>query len=228
MISLITRQSVFETYKNITSEITEMQKAFFDDDDDYFESQEDKVEYIKLFDAKDIPAKKVKKTYSVISIDHSDINTFTRILSDKLTKLLTKIGISKMIVIAHYNQQFVADLDNKYPPLQKAFKKFEKITGDITYKEAFEITISDLSELIDIAFWIERCHPAGPEFVFFHDIEEKVAFYLCKDGNIHTIQFGGEVLTRDLFDLHGATVVEGKCYDNFSDTGKIEGRKIKV
>lgn len=228
MITLIDRQTVFGKYKYIAEEIAGMQSLFFDDDLEYFENEQDRVEYLKLFDAKDLFIKKPQKFYSVISFDHSKIATFSNVLSQKLLALLSDLRVNSLVMIAHYKMNFVGNIENTYRPLQAAFKKFEEITKNINYSEVFEFGIEDLPKLLEIVFWIERCDASGPEYIFFHDQDEKIAFYLCKDGNVHIIEFNIEILSDSMLSKNGWEFVQGQCYNKFSATSKIEGRKSKL
>src|SRR3954465_6084800 len=139
MIQLIDRNIVFEKYNNITTVISEMQKAFYEEEylEEFCKGEKERNDYLELFDAKQFSFPKLERTYLVISFDHDDIKTFTKVLSDNLKRLLTDIGIMKFIVIAHYKMEFVGNIDNKFPPLQKAFKKFKAITNNIDYSGAF-------------------------------------------------------------------------------------------
>jgi hypothetical protein len=224
MIDHITRQFVFDNYKVITSEIIDIQKAMFDSDP-LFEDGDDGKWYTEMHDALNIPVNDIKKYYSVVSFDHSDISTFTIALSEKLTKLLTKLNVSDLIVIAHMKLNFIGNPSNRYQPFQKAVKKFKDITKDLKYEEAFKISLTDLPSLIEIAFWIERCDARGPEYIYFSDANETIAFYLCKSGGIHIIEYGKEIVFDELIENLDMHFVNGHCEEKFSDGSKIEGRQ---
>jgi len=213
MITLVSRQSVFSKYRKITEEITEMQRLIYDDDWECFESEVDSTAYRALFDVKDIFMEKTTKFCKVISIDHDDIETFTDALFQKLADLLAELGIKELVMITHYKINFIGNISNTYPPLRSAFKKFEEITKDIEYNEALEFDVENLQELIEIAFWIARCDAAGPEFIFFFDKDEKLAFNLCKEGNVHVIEFEKEILPDTILNRHGWELVKEGCYN---------------
>lgn len=224
MIEHITRQFVFDNYKAITSVIVDIQKAMFDSDP-LFEAGDDGKWYTEMHDAINIPVNDINKYYSVVSFDHSDIDTFTIALSEKLYKLLTKLNVSELIIIAHMKQSFIGNPSNKYLPFQKAIKKFKDITKDLEYEEAFKINLIDLPILIEIAFWIERCDARGPEFIYFSDANETIAFYLCKSGGIHIIEYGKEIVFGELIESLDMQFVNGHCEEKFSEGSKIEGRQ---
>lgn len=223
MIEYITRQFIFDNYKVITSEIVKIQKAMFDDDP-LFEDGDDGKWYAEMHDAINIPPHDIKRHYSIISFDHSDINTFTAELSAKLTKLLIKLNVNELIVIACTKLNFVGNPNNKYPPFRKAITKFKEITKDLEYAEAFKISLIDLPTLIDIMFWLERCDARAPEFIYFADAKEKIAFYLCKHGGVHAIQYGKKIVSDELIESLDMHFVNDYCEEKFSSSSKIDGR----
>jgi hypothetical protein len=230
MTHLINRNEVFKKYKNIATEVSEMQKAFYNQEylEEFCDNEKERNEYLNLFDAKDFSLPQLNKTYKVISFNYDDIKTYTKILADNLKRLFSDIGLNRFVVITHFKMAFVGNIDNKYPPLQKAFKKFASITNNIEYKNAIEVDFDDLSELIDIAFWIERCDANGPEFIFFHETNEKLSFNMCKYGNVHVIEYENELLDNEILERNNWTVLEGECFDKFSEDGRIKGRRLKI
>ncbi len=230
MTNLVDRNIIFKNYKKIAAEISEMQRAFFDEDylKEYCETKEEEDEYLKLFDAKDLKLPEVEKTYKKISFDYTDLKTFSKALTDNLKKLLEQIKVKKLVVITHYKMPFVGNIDNKYLPLQKAFNRLKAITNDIEYDNAFETDIDTLFDLIDIDFWIERCDASGPEFIFFHDVKEKLSFNICKYSNVHVIEYGRKRLTKKLLNQNGWYLIKDECFDKFTKDGRIKGRRIKI
>ena len=224
MVEHITRQFVFDNYQAITSVIIDIQKAMFESDA-LFEDGDDGKWYNEMHDAINISFKDVKKYYNTISFDHSDINTFTNVLSDKLIKLLTKLDVSDLIIISHKKLNFIGNPNNKYNPFQKAIKKFKDVTQNLQYDEAFRVNLVDLPTLIEIAFWIERCDAGAPEYIYFSDVNEKLAFYICKLGGIHLIQYNQEIVFDELVESLGMHFVNQNCEEKFSADSKIEGRR---
>ena len=104
----------------------------------------------------------------------------------------------------------------------------EKIVGDKTFKEAFEININSLPEFIEILFWTTRCDPSVAEYIFLFDKDEQIQLHLCKYGNLHLTEYNIEQLNEDKLEELGWTIIEGKEFDNFTESEKIKGRKIKL
>lgn len=225
MIRQITRQSIFDNYKTITSEIVHLQKGMFDAAPP-FEDGDDGKWYFKMYDAIAIANHEIKRHFSVLSFDHSDISTFATAAAEKLIKLLTKLNISELIIIAHLKLSFVGNPDNAYPPFQKAIGRFQDITTDLKYDEAFKISLTELTSFIQTMFWITRCDAGSPEYIYFFDANERLAFNLCKSGGIHIIEYSKEIVFDDLIESLDMYFVNGGCEEKFSDGSKIEGRKL--
>ena len=224
MIELIDRKKIFESAQNLTFEIAHIQNDMFEDDPDLFESEQDRIEYGEMFDLKDLKPKKVNKFYKVISFDHSELQTYTPRLTNILLEFLKELQVDKLFVISHLKLNFFgANLKHSYTPIKKAYKKLENIVKSRNYDEAFAIDREDLTEFIEIAFWIERCDASAPEFIFFHDVKDRFSFYLCKEGNIHIIEYNKEIITPTILQNNKLYQVEERCLDKFGN-GKIEGR----
>jgi len=227
MIRLVTRDFIFKNFTAITSEINEIQTSMFDDDPECFLKEDDRQWYYDMYDAVDVKPKKIKKYYDVVSFDHTEIATFTAELGKKLINLLTQLFIDEVIMIGHIKLDFIGSPENTYKPLQKAIKSFVRLTGDIKYNEALIADTRSLPSLIDIAFWLGRCDSSCPEYIYFADVKQGIAFYLCKSGGIHVIQFDCTIVSDEIIEGLDMYFVKGRCEEKFSGSSKIEGRMSK-
>lgn len=229
MITLTTRKEIVEAKKIIGSELTEMQKAVFDEDIlQYYKDDNEEHLYREMFDFFEHKLCEYKAFYKVISLEYSDIITFTKVLTGKLIELFNLLDVKEFYIISHLKLDFFGNRDNKFKPLVKSYKQLEKVVGQKTYKEAFAFELVDLSNFIEVLFWLTRCDPSIAEFIFLFDKSEKVQIRLCKYGNVHLAEYGNEQLTDDLLISLGWTIIDGQEFDNFSVDGKIEGRRIKL
>ena len=230
MIDLVNRETIFKTHANIAHAIYEFQKAFFNLDKlDYIEADdENSAEFLEHIHLKDYKVSPQKKYYKVISFEHEDLETFPKTLGKKIALLLYSLEVRNLFVLSHLKMNFFGNLENPYEPLQNAYKILKQITGRWDYKEGFKTNLEDLLSLINIAFWIERCDPSAPEYIFFYDIENRLAFYLCKYGNVHTIEYGTEILNLEILAEQDWFKIDGGCFDKFTEDGIIEGRELKL
>lgn len=227
MTHKIKRTTVFELHKNIAEEISGIQRALHDESY-VFENKDEQREYDELFDAKNLSKIEIKRYYKVISFHHSDLNTFTEKLYEKVSSILLDLEITNLIIISHYKINLFGNLNIKYKPLQNAYKQLHSFTDSYEYKDAFKIDLKDLAVFLNIAFWIERIDASGPEYIFFCDEQNRLAFFICKDGNIHTTEFENEMLTQKILAKNDWHEILENCHDKFSNDGKIRARKIKL
>jgi hypothetical protein len=229
MTTLTTRNEIVKTKRIIGSELTKMQKVFYDKEmlQNYKDDNEEHL-YWEQFDC----IKNEEYDYltfdKIIGLDHSDIDNFTNKLAEKLTELFKTINVTDFIIISHLKLDFFGNRDNNFMPLKEAYNKLEKIVGDKTFKEAFQIDIYSLHDFIKILFWTTRCDPSIAEYIFVFDKDEKIQFHLCKYGNLHLTEYINEQLTDGKLKEFGWKIIEGQEFDNFTENGKIEGRKIQL
>lgn len=226
---LITRKEIFLSKPIIGSEITKLQKAFFDEEllQEYKDDGEELL-YWNMFDCVNDPTSAYEIHHTIIGLDHTDINSYTTVLSNKLKELFQAIHADEVYILSHLKLDLFGNRDNQFRPLAKAYEKLEDITGQTSYKEAFLINISQLREFIDVLFWLTRCDPCVPEYILLFDKNEKVELFICKYGNIHLTEIGNHQLINERLTALGWQVIEGQEFDRFSDDGAIEGRQIRI
>ncbi len=228
MAKFTARYEIVATKSIVASELARMQKACFDEEilQCYKDNNEEQL-YWEQFDCLKNKVKGYRTFNKIISLGHSDVKSFAKKLTEKLTQLFNTIGATHLIIISDLKNDFFGNRDNKFKPLKQAYNKLEKIVGDKTFKEAFSVDIDDLKDFIEIIFWITRCDPSVPGLYLFDD-GEQIQIRLCKYGNIHLIQYKKVVLTEGKLKDLGWTILKKKCFDNFTSTGRIEGRQLKV
>jgi len=229
MTALTTRNEIVKTKRVIGSELTKMQKAFYDEEMlQYYKDDNEEHLYWEQFDCINNEEIDYSTFNKIISIDHTNIDTFTNKLTEKLTELFKTIDVTDFIIISHLKLDFFGNRDNDFKPLKEACRKLEKIVGGKTFNEAFQIDIDSLQDFIEILLWTTRCDPSVAEYIFLFDKDEQIQFHLCKYGNLHLTEYNNEYLTDDKLKELGWTIIEGQEFDNFTESGKIEGRGIKL
>lgn len=218
-MELIDRNQIFRKQKNIPSLIKEIQQSFLDEE---FENIDD-----EMFDAISLENEKVKYSSFSIMLNHSDINSYAKELAVKLIDLLKFLKTEKLILISHLKLDFFGNLEHDYLKVINAYSELSKITNSKTYKEAIETKILEIESLVEIFFWLERCDASIPEYVFWADSNERFCFYFCKYGNIHFVDFTNGILISEK-DLEKLNFIVNQDYDQFSDNGIIENRKINI
>lgn len=229
MSLLITRKEIIQSKKIIASELALLQKAYFDNNilQEYKENKEEQL-YWDQFDCLGNDVISYSTFYKIISLDHTEIDTFTSKLTEKLKELFQIINASQFIIISHVKVDFFGNMDIKIKPLKKAYKNLEKFVKNKTFNEAFKFETDKLHDFIEILFWTTRCDPSLADYIFLFDKEEQIQIQLCKYGNIHLTEFKRERLKKKKLKELGWTIIRGAEYDNFSIDGKIKGREIKI
>jgi hypothetical protein len=229
MTTLLTRKEIVETRKIIGSELTKMQKAFYDEETlQLYKHDNEEHLYWEQFDCFKNEELHYKTQNKIIGLNHSEIDTFTKKLTSKLRELFQITNANEFYIISHLKLDFFGNRNNKFKPLVNSYKKLEKIVGQNSYKEAFKIDEDEMSDFVEILFWIIRCDPSVAEFIFLFDKNEKIQVNLCKYGNIHLTEFGSEQLTEEILTSLGWIIIDGQEFDNFTIEGKIKGRQIYV
>ena len=229
MMTITTRNEIVKTNKIIGSELAKIQRAFYDEDIlQYYKDDNEEHLYWDQFDFYDGEIIDYETYNKIIGLKHTDIKTFTTELTKKLIELFQKVGATEFYIISHIKLDFFGNRENKFKPLVNSYEKLEKIVGQKTYKEAFKFAINNLPDFIDILFWITRCDPSVPEFIFLFDKNGRFQLNLCKYGNIHLTEFKEEKLTDKILTSLGWNIIEGQEFDNFKEGEKIKGRELKI
>lgn len=229
MTILTTRNEIFKKNKIIASELIKMQKAFYDEEVlQYYKDDNQEQVYLEQFDCLENEEMDYPIFNKIIGINHSDIETFTIALAEKLIELFQVISATNFIIVSHLKLDFFGNLRNRFIPLKNAYKKLKKIIGNTTYKEAIKIDIASLPDFVDILFWLTRCDSSISEYIFLFDEKEQIQINLCKYGNLHITEYHKEKFTENKLKLLGWEIIEGQEYDNFTSDGQIAGRQIKI
>ncbi|MFZ4930389.1 hypothetical protein [Chryseobacterium sp. Mn2064] len=217
MTILTTRNEIVTSKKIIGSEIASIQKACYDEDIlQYYKDDHEEDLYWEQFDCWNNEIIPMITFNKIIGLNHSDLTTFASKLSEKLVELFHTIHANGFIIISHLKLDFFGNRKNNFKPLKEAYRKLEEITGNTTYKEAFEIETDDISVFIDILFWITRCDPSIAEYIFLFDKDEQIQINICKYGNIHLTEYHKEQLTASKLKELGWKIIEGQEFDQFT------------
>ncbi len=226
---LLPRLQITKHKPTISSEITAFQKAFYDEElrENYKENGKEEV-YLELYDHVNTEVVSYDFFSKIIGFEHTDIDTFTEKLIGKIKLLLEFAGVKSCYVLSHIKLDFCGDKADDFKPLALAYQKLEKIVGAESYSEAFLVDLENIGELIEIFFWTVRCDPDKAEYVLFFDANEQLRFNICKYGNIHLTEFHQEKLSDEVLESLGWTVITGPEYDQFTEEGGIEGRRLSL
>jgi hypothetical protein len=153
MIQLLNRTEIFK-HNNILCEIQSLQNSMYEDEDEYFETQEDKAAFLTQFDSRSLSSYKVDQFYKVITIHNTDLEMHAAKLCAYLLPLLQSLEVVELHIIAHLKMNLLgANLKHKYAPAKNATGNLKKIVQTDNYQEAIKISLDELPQFIDIFFW---------------------------------------------------------------------------
>lgn len=213
----INRNEIFQNYTKIRTYISKFQNEFYDED---CVSEED----MEIFDALKFNHNIEIESFTV-RVPNKNLEKHSEKLTEKIGQLLDFLKTNQLIIISHLKLNFFGNLENDYPKVINAYQKLSKYFPDKNFKESIELDKSEIKDFVEIFFWLERCDPSIPEFVFWFDKNEKFCFYFCKYGNIHIIDLtnGNLISDEELKNLGFELDDEDQLEQN-----AIEGRQIKI
>lgn len=173
-----------------------------------------------------MPIESVSHGELIYNLDFNDITVYAA----ELGYTIQKLGIfldSKITFLLDYNTPWLYQ-KNDFKPVADALLYLESLGVTEDFVGGFHSDGDDLAELTRNLFWIIRCNAALPYCWFCTDKDAFVGD-ICKYGNFHFYCFSPGIKERleDFASGHGLQRIE-ECYENFSDTGAIEGRRLKL
>ena len=162
----------------------------------------------------------------IYNLDFTDITVYSAELGYALQRLARFLD-SKITFLLDYDTPWLYQ-KNDFKPVADALHYLESLGVTEEFVGGFRADGDDLAELTRNLFWIIRCNAALP-YCWFGTEKDAFAGDICKHGNFHFYCFSPEIKERleDFASGHGLQRIE-ECYENFSDTGAIEGRQILI
>jgi hypothetical protein len=255
MIELLNRNETLSLNKSFASFIVDLQSAKYNPSLDYNKykpgnmyveddeksryvtqeecdkwNEEELAKYEKSKDNIEVnPIKTNLKGEPIYTFPKTDINNYIENLSDSIVKLCERLEWKSVIFLLEYSTPWLFQ-NNDYEPVKKALQYLKSIGATDNFNGGFKASGKELKELTKNLFWIIRCNAALPH-CYFTGLDTDFTADICKHGNIHfrfyseSNKIGIEKLAQE---LTMKRFEEDYCYDNFSETGVIKGRKINV
>ncbi|HEX5154406.1 MAG TPA: hypothetical protein VFW07_23330 [Parafilimonas sp.] len=160
----------------------------------------------------------------IYNFPYAPIENYTENLAAGILTLAEQLNWEAVLFLLVYPMPWLGQT-NEYAPVKKALNYLKSIGVTDDFTGGIIANGADLEELLKYLFWICRCNAALP-YCFFSGIETAFAGNICQYGNIH-LHFYSETemikIRRAAYDLHMIEI--RKCFENFSETGAIEGRR---
>lgn len=229
MIEKVSRKEIFARFPLLKNFIFDLQESDYNEkvEDGYFDDwlKENQDAYDLLQEEVASPDSRFFK----LEIESADLRTFTKEFSKSLLKLFQETQTEKIILLSDLRQNLFGWQEHPYYKVKKAYKHLEEILATQEFTETLVFDVKEVPKIFEIFFWLERCDPAIPEFIFWFDSKERYCFTLCKYGNIHVSEFTyRKTLKENILKDCGFTKFKGRCREIFSESGAIQGRMIEV
>lgn len=152
----------------------------------------------------------------MIAIRHTDPKTYPSALAEQLQGLMHALRMQPSLVISHLKIDMLNYKQQNNEPINTISKKALQILPPSGFENALAIEAGDLRLLVEQFYALVRSNSLAPEYIFFCDPDDTFAFFLCPYGNVHTIEFGEEVLYPRVLREAKWYEVKSRCYDKFS------------
>lgn len=225
MIILLPRKEILQKNTIISAEITKIQQVFYDEDIlQLYEDTHEESLFWEPFDHYHEEVVEYKAFSKVIGLQHTNIDSYTNKLANKLNELFSNMDITEYYIMSHLKLDFFGNRDINCKPLRQSYKKLEAIVNNDSYNEAFSVSAKSLEQFIEILFWMARYDANTPEFVFIFDSKQRFSFNICRYGNLHLTEYNVEHLTEKKLKDLGWTIFDGEEVDQFNDHVGLNGQ----
>ncbi len=229
MVTIITRQEIAYKKPVIGTQIAKMQRSFFDEEMlQWYKDEGNEAAYYAMYDMLLHPQVSVAESVSIIGVQAVTQSEFVAQLAIRLKRLFEALQVEELILMSHLGLDLFGNRENDYEPLQKAYASMEALLGSSSFSEALVLQRQDLKNWVPVLFWIIRCDPSVPEYVYLFDTQERMACFICKYGNVHITEMGEPQITANLLKEMGWELIEGPEYDRYTEDGAIAGRAISL
>ncbi len=170
---------------------------------------------------------KISQSYT-LTLSSKTINVHVRKLSKELVDLIQLLRFDCLIFLGDYKTPWLYQ-DNNYKPVERAIEYLKEKKVGRRFNGGFEVNLADLYEFSIHLFWLSRCNASLP-LIYFMDKKQNILGSVCKYGNVHLETFNKKTdkIFQSVLNNTGFSILDGKCYELFSKTGAIKGRRIVI
>jgi len=254
-IEFTSRERIFEKHPVLARHLSDWQHQTYDSDIDAFEpgekvylqlsdeqpvvltkqkaeelNRETEAQFSALRDAfGPLPPRKNSGGELYAELPYENIDVFVEELGDRVAGLFQSMGWDQLLLISDVKNPYLAQ-DNDYPPVEQARKKLIAMGMNLDFTGGIMMDLNSVQRFFSHIFWIVRCNAMAP-YILFAAPGSATVGTLCKYGNIHFEVYDEAEKKRFLNALKNnqfTLAEDGMCWDTFSDTGIMEGRKIDL
>lgn len=165
----------------------------------------------------------------VYSAKKTNLSDYPQNLASSINLLTNNLNWQPMTFLFDYAVPWLSQ-DNDYKPVIKTLDYLRSLGIDDNFAGGFLASGIELKEFLENLFWLVRCNASLP-VCYFAGVESESVLSLCQYGNVH-FEFYSEaeklMVQRESSEAGLLEVRDGNCIEEFSRTGSIKGRQIKV
>ena len=169
----------------------------------------------------------------ILTLPSKSFKGHIKLLGEELTSLMIKFGCDKLIFLGDLEIAWLYRVNyfKQFPDARHAKEGFQYLIDNKIGKRfngALEIDTAQLAGFIKHLAWLVRTN-AVLSYVHFIDPGENFFGDICQYGNLHLYTFSlkadkqlKKLIAKSKFEY----VKDGNCYNKFSKTGAIKGRRM--
>lgn len=165
----------------------------------------------------------------LLTLQANSLNQHIRQLAGELTQLIKRLGYRSLIFLGDSTLPWRYQ-DNEYQPAKEALDYLAENAIGKRFNGGLQVETRDLPVFFTHLTWLVRCNASLP-LIHFMDPKQQILGSICQYANLHLNTFNRETeqqLTRLLPQAQFALLDGNYCYEQYSETGIIEGRVVKV
>jgi hypothetical protein len=162
----------------------------------------------------------------ILMLSSKSIKAHAKNLATEILNLIEHLSVDSLVFLGDAETPWLYQ-ENDYQPVKSALEYLSEKKVGRKFIGGFEIGITELRQFITHLFWLVRCNASFP-IVHFTNKDQQFIGSICKYGNIHlfTLNKKDDGLLQEALKKSHLTILHGeKCSDQFSKTGRLEGRQ---
>lgn len=165
----------------------------------------------------------------ILSLQAKSAKGHTKALSKEVRKLCEALNVSTLIFLGDTKTAWLYQ-QNDYKPAKEAYDFLNENKIGKTFNGGLKVDMQNLEMFLYHFIWLTRSNASLPYF-YFSDEQQMFLGIICQYGNLHI-----DILNCDIEEEFRKAVLKTKleyyiqahCYNQFSKSSRISGRKIVV
>ena len=165
----------------------------------------------------------------VYNLPNNEVDIYVENLAKTIEKFCKNLKWESVLFLLEYPTPWLSQ-KNSFKPVKNAIKYFKKLGVKRKFIGGFIANGEELKELIQNLFWLTRCN-AGLPICYFTGINSKFTANICQYGNIHFEFYSKKSknqIEKNASKYNLIEIEDGRCLQNFNESRKIKGRKLKT